>query len=168
MVHVFCSPGMHMRRRMLLGLVLLAAFSLPAAARVELSGGRSQTTQRQWTNVFFAEWIGAPRPVWKLRWAPDVGLGRFNARPDLPGIRLHHDVWVGAAGARLYLWRNAFFGFQGALTDGKTDALSTPYEFVSTLGWQGHHWQVMVRHISNDDFHKPNHGETMLLLGLAF
>ena len=91
MVHVFCSPGMHMRRRMLLGLVLLAAFSLLAAARVELSGGRSQTTQRQWTNVFFAEWIGAPRPVWKLRWAPDVGLGRFNARPDLPG---RHQVQI--------------------------------------------------------------------------
>jgi len=27
---------------------------------------------------------------------------------------------------------------------------------------------VMVRHISNDDFHEPNHGETMLLLGLGF
>lgn len=101
MVHVFCSPGMHMRRRMLLGLVLLAAFSLPAAARVELSGGRSQTTQRQWTNVFFAEWIGAPRPVWKLRWAPDVGLGRFNARPDLPG-RHQVQIWRKLANQRRY------------------------------------------------------------------
>ena len=159
---------MYMRRHMALRLMLLAAFSLPAVARVELSGGRSQTTHQDWTTVFFAEWVGAPRPVWKFRWAPDVGVGHFNARPNLLGIRLDNDVWVGAVGVRLYLWRGAFFGFQGALTDGKTDALSTPYEFVSTLGWQSHHWQVMVRHISNDDFHEPNHGETMLLLGLGF
>lgn len=157
-----------MHWRTILVLMSLVLLSLPAAARVELSGGRSQTTHRDWTTVFFAEWIAGPRPVWKLHWAPDVGLGHFDARDSLPGVRLDNDVWVGAAGARLYLWRGAFFGFQGALTDGKTDALSTPYEFVSTLGWQAHHWQVMVRHISNGDFHKPNDGETMLLLGVAF
>lgn len=157
-----------MHRRMVPVLVALLLVSLPAAARVELSGGRSQTTHRDWTTVFFAEWIGESRPVWNLRWAPDVGLGHFDARPDLSGVRLDHDVWVAAIGARLYLWHAAFFGFQGALTDGKTDALSTPYEFVSTLGWQGHRWQVMVRHISNGDFHKPNDGETMLLFGVAF
>ena len=157
-----------MHRRTILGLMLLLVFSLPAAARVEFSGGRSETTHKDWTTVFFAEWIGERRPVWIFQWAPDVGLGHFAARANLPGVRLDNDVWVGAVGARLYLWRNAFFGFQGALTDGKTDALSTPYEFVSTLGWQGRHWQVMVRHISNDDFHEPNHGETMVLLGVAF
>ncbi len=157
-----------MRQRMILALMLLLLLSLPAAARVELSGGRSQTTHQDWTSVFFAEWIGAPQPEWKLHWAPGVGLGHFNARLNLPGVRLDNDVWVGAVGARLYLWRGAFFEFQGALTDGKTDALSTPYEFVSTLGWQGHYWQLMARHISNDDFHEPNHGETMLSLGVAF
>lgn len=157
-----------MQGRTGLVLALLLLCSLPAGARVELSGGRSQTTHRDWTTVFFAEWVGGLRPLWRLRCAPAVGLGHFNARQDLPGVRLDHDVWVGAVGARLYLWRDAFFEFQGALTDGKTDALSTPYEFVSTLGWQAHHWQVMVRHISNDDFHEPNHGETMVLLGVGF
>lgn len=157
-----------MHRPKILVSMLLVLLSMPAAARVELSGGRSQTTHRDWTSVFFAEWIGEPRPVWNLQWAPDVGLGRFEARADLLGVRLDNDVWVGAAGARLYLWRGAFFGFQGALTDGKTDALSTPYEFVSTLGWEGHRWQVMLRHVSNGDFHKPNDGETTLLLGVAF
>src|SRR6185437_4855645 len=98
-----------MPRRMILSLMLLAAFSLPAAARVELSGGRSQTTHQDWTTVFFAEWIGAPRPVWGLRWAPDVGLGHFNARPNLPGIRLDNDVWVGAVGVRLYLGQRVFW-----------------------------------------------------------
>ncbi|HET6907541.1 MAG TPA: lipid A 3-O-deacylase [Rhodanobacteraceae bacterium] len=155
---------------------LLAAFVLAAllacipraAARVELSGGRSMTLHHDWTTVFFAEWIGDARPWWKFNWAPAIGLGHFNARTDLPNARLDNDVWVGAAGARLYLWRGAFFGFQVAATDGKTDALSTPYEFVSSLGWQGAHWQLVARHVSNGDFHKPNHGETMLLAGVAF
>ena len=48
-----------MHRRMVLGLILLLVFSLPATARVELSGGRSQTTHQDWTNAFFAKWIGA-------------------------------------------------------------------------------------------------------------
>jgi len=151
-----------------LALAALLACIPRAAARLELSGGRSITLRHDWTTVFFAEWIGDARPWWKFAWAPALSLGHFDARPDLAGARLDHDVWVGAAGARLYLWRGAFFGFQAAATDGKTDALSTPYEFVSSLGWQGAHWQVMARHISNGDFHKPNHGETMLLAGVAF
>jgi hypothetical protein len=140
----------------------------PASARVEVSVGRSVTLIHRWTDVEFVEWIGDPRPVWKLDWSPALGLGHFAARPDTPTARLDHDVFVGAAGARLYLWRGAFFGFQVAATAGRTDALSTPYEFVSTLGWQGRHWQLMARHISNGDFHEPNHGETMLLAGFAF
>jgi hypothetical protein len=147
---------------------LCAGFCLPAAARVEISAGRSVTIRHDWTDTAFVEWIGNARPWWKLAWAPAVSLGHFDARPDLPGERLDHGVWVGAAGVRLYLWRGAFFGFQVGATDGKTDALSTPYEFVSTLGWQGQHWQLMARHISNGDFHEPNHGETMLLAGVGF
>ena len=99
---------MPMRRRIVLGLMLLLVFSLPAAARVELSGGRSQTTQQDWTSVFFAEWIGAPRPVWKLRWAPGRWTRAFQCAPRLARYPAHNDVWVGAAGARLYLWRKAF------------------------------------------------------------
>lgn len=149
-------------------LLALPGYALAAAARVDVSVGRSVTIGDDWTNVAFVEWIANPRPVGKFTWAPAFGLGHFGARPNLPGERLDHPVWVGAAGARLYVWRGAFFQFQGALTAGKTDALSTPYEFVSTTGWQARHWQVMLRHISNGDFHEPNHGETMALIGFAF
>ena len=51
-----------MHRRMTLALMLLLAFSLPAAARVELSGGHSQTTHQDWTTIFFAEWV----PGWEV------------------------------------------------------------------------------------------------------
>jgi hypothetical protein len=138
-----------------------------AQARVEISAGRSQTPRHGGTDVGFIEWIGDPRPAWKLAWAPAFSLGRFNAR-DTYAERLNHAVWVAAGGARLYGWRDLFLGFQVAATHGKTDALSSTYEFVSSLGWQGRHWQVLVRHISNGELHLPNHGETMLLAGVAF
>ncbi|TAN08240.1 MAG: lipid A 3-O-deacylase [Rhodanobacteraceae bacterium] len=148
--------------------VWVCLWSAAAQARVEVSAGRSFTSHHQWTDAGFIEWVGAARPVWRLHWAPAFGLGRFSARRNSTDLRLHHAVWVGAAGARLYLWRQAFFGSQAAATGGRTDALSSPYEFVSSLGWQGRHWQLLVRHISNGDLHKPNHGETMLLVGMAF
>lgn len=162
--------------------LLLAALLLPAcvlpcppanagAARsgIELSGGRSYTMRSRWTDVAFLEWSGSPQPLLGgAQWAPDVLLGRVAARQASLGNHLDHTVWIGAGGARAYVWRGAFLSFQVGATSGHTDALSTPYEFVSSLGWQGRHWVAMVRHISNGDFHKPNHGETMFLLGLRF
>lgn len=151
---------------------LLPSPPAPAAgpgSGLELSAGRSFTMRDKWTNAAFLEWTGAPRPLlgW-VRWAPAVALGRVAARNPSQGNHLDHTVWVGAGGARAYFWRDAFLGFQVAATGGRTDALSTPCEFISSLGWQGGHWVVMARHISNGDFHKPNHGETMFLLGLRF
>jgi hypothetical protein len=59
-----------------------------------------------------------------------------------------------------------FFSFQPALHAGRTQALSSVYEFVSTLGWQGRVASIQVRHISNGSLHPPNCGETMVLLGV--
>jgi hypothetical protein len=149
----------------------LLALAVPqmATARIELSAGRSDTLKpKQYTDAEFVEWIGDAQPLWQIAWAPAFALGHFGPRDDLPHARLDNAVWVGAAGARAYLWRGLYFGFQVATTHGKTDALSSPYEFVSSFGWQGEHWQVFARHISNGDLHEPNHGETMLMAGLAF
>lgn len=148
---------------------LLLFCAAPAGARVEISAGQSWTLlPYQYTDVAFAEWLGDARPWWKIAWSPALTLGFVESRPNTPTVRLDENVWVFAGGARAYLWRDLFFGFEFATTSGKTDALSTPYEFVSSLGWQASHFQVMLRHISNGDFHEPNHGETMLLVGVAF
>ena len=147
----------------------LAACSATSYARVELSVGQSWTLlPYRYTDVAFAEWSGDARPWWKIAWSPALSLGFVASRENTETVRLDENVWVFAGGARAYLWRDLFFGFQFATTAGKTDALSTPYEFVSSLGWQGEHFQVMFRHISNGDFHEPNHGETMFLVGAAF
>lgn len=77
-----------------------------------------------------------------------------------------------AAGARFRYgapgdwYHHFFFGFQPALHTGRTRALSSAYEFVSTLGWQAERFSVPICHISNGSLHEPNCGETMLLLGV--
>ena len=64
--------------------------------------------------------------------------------------------------------RGLFLSVQPALQSGRTQALSSGYEFVSTLGWQGRHVSVQIRHVSNAGLHAPNRGETMALLGVGF
>jgi hypothetical protein len=65
-------------------------------------------------------------------------------------------------------YRSLFFSFQSAVQTGRTQALSTPCEFVSTLGWEGRRFSGQVWHISNGNLHHPNRGEIMALLGVAF
>jgi hypothetical protein len=47
-------------------------------------------------------------------------------------------------------------------------ALSSAFEFTTTVGYQGDHWSVGVRHISNGGIHEPNRGETLAVVGFAF
>jgi hypothetical protein len=114
----------------------------------------------------------------RFSWSPDVSLGwldgRAIARYDGSRYTTRDQVWVVAGGARFHYgdasdwYRPLFLSFQPALQTGRTQALSTPYEFVSTLGWQGQRFSVQVRHISNGNLHSPNRGETMALVGVAF
>ena len=160
----------------------LAATALPAAAEthIEIQGGRSYMDSHP-TDAFFIESVFAARPIGASRftWSPDVSIGYINGRNvgryenSHPGV--NNNVWVGAAGARLHYgtdgdWYHPFFfSFQVAGTaGGRTQALSSAYEFVSTLGWQWKYLSFQVRHISNGSFQEPNRGETMALVGLGF
>ena len=153
-------------------LVLSLAF-LPSRAPAddgahwEILGGRSVTLHSQWADALFVERLGEARALGPIAWMPDVGIGWIDSR-STRAARLDHDVALLALGARVPIWRGIFVGEQLGITHGKTDALSSTGEFVSTLGWQGGRWVALVRHISNADLHTPNHGETMLLAGFAF
>lgn len=158
----------------------LAFAALPAAAtHVELQVGRSYM-ESYGANTVFVEGVFAEHALGNtgLAWSPDVSLGWINGR-DPARYRLYRystrpDAWLGAAGVRLRFananaWYSPlFFSFQPALHGGRTLALSSSYEFVSTLGWQEKHWSLQIRHVSNGDLHLPNRGETMALLGLGF
>jgi len=170
----FYSYGFHLRIVLTVGLAVTAALSwVPSAsaASIETLAGRSVTTQQRWTDTVFVTTVGNWRPLGvngSWRWAPEAGLGWFKARSNSKE-NLDHATLILYGGARLGgWWRQAFVGFGVGLTKYRTAALSSPYEFVSSLGWQGRHYVLMVRHISNARLHRPNLGETMLLVGLRF
>jgi Lipid A 3-O-deacylase (PagL) len=161
--------------------LLLATAALPvAAAHLEVQGGRSYMDDHG-ANTAFIETTFAPHAVGssgRLEWSPDVSLGWIDGR-DVHRYRhaeydTSHSVALLAAGARFHYgapgawYRPLFFSFQLAANNQTTQALSSHYQFVSTLGWQGEHLSLQIRHISNGGLNGPNRGETMALVGVGF
>jgi hypothetical protein len=160
-------------------LAVLPATAATAATRLEVQAGRSYMDSHG-TNAGFVEAVFAAQPLGHTRftWSPDVSLGwidgRNVARYDYSRYTTREAVALAAGGARFHRgdagdwYQPLFFSFQVAATNHTTQALSSHYQFVSTLGWQAKHFSVSIRHISNGSLHAPNRGETMALVGLAF
>jgi hypothetical protein len=158
----------------------LAASGLPAlAASVEIQAGRSYMDSDA-TDALFVERVFDAHRIGDSRWnwSPAVSLGWIQGR-DVVRFRgsryaTQQDAWLLAAGARIQYgeagawYRHLYLGFQLACNSARTQALSSPYEFVSTLGWQGRRFSVQLRHVSNGNLHDPNRGETMALVGVRF
>lgn len=152
--------------------LIAAATVIPApahAADFNITAGRSVTSGSRWTSSAFVNAGGGVYDWHGLHLQPVGTLGWVKSR-DTPHDHLDHDVFVAGGGLRLVsLWHGAFFSFQLGVAGGRTDALSSAGQFISSLGWQGDHWVVMVRHISNGRiFPGKNLGETMLVAGLRF
>lgn len=158
----------------------LAFAALPAAAaHVELQAGRSYMDSHA-ANTVFVETVFDEHPLGDsgLHWAPDLSLGwidgRGMGRYDHARYGTRDAIWLAAGGVRLNAGSSAdwyhhfFYSFQVALHGGRTQALSSAYEFVNTVGWQWRHVSFEIRHISNGGLHEPNRGETMALVGLGF
>jgi hypothetical protein len=160
--------------------ICLALLAPPAAAaHLEIEGGRSYMDSYG-SNVLFLESVFDDHYIGDSRfsWTPDVSLGWINGR-DIAHYRYSDpsttdDAWILAGGVRLHYgnpdnwYRRLFFSFQPAAQSAHTQALSSPYEFVTTVGWQGRRFSFEIRHISNGDLHIPNRGETMALVGVGF
>ncbi|MGN2243497.1 acyloxyacyl hydrolase [Frateuria sp. GZRR33] len=160
--------------------LLLATAALPAAGtHLEVQGGRSYMDNHG-ANAAFVEATFAPHAIGssRLDWSPDVSAGWIDSRD----VRRYRDaefdtrssVSLLAAGARFHYgapdawYRPLFFSFQLAGINHTTQALSSHYQFVSTLGWQGRHLSFHLRHVSNGGLNGPNRGETMALVGVGF
>jgi hypothetical protein len=157
----------------------VAADECGATSRVELQVGRSYMDSSG-APTAFAEAVFSLRSAGATRfsWAPDISLGWIGGR-DMQRYRRSRyattdAIWLVAAGVRIRYgsdsdwYHRLFFSFQPALHAGRTQALSSAYEFVSSMGWQGERFSFQLRHISNASFHEPNRGETMALLGVRF
>jgi len=168
------------RARQLALALALFPFALPAqTVHLQIEGGRSYMDGHG-APALFIEGVFNARPLGDSGWsvAPDVSLGWIDGR-DIARFRdnrypTQDEAWLLAAGARVRYgdagdWRHHWFlSFQPAYNTARTQALSSPYEFVTTVGWQGRRFSFQIRHVSNARLHKPNRGETMALVGVGF
>jgi hypothetical protein len=137
------------------------------ASAVDVTAGASTTVGLRWTPVAFLDYVGDTHDD-AITWQPTATLGVIGSRSDRRDD-LDHDVFIAGAGGRWVWWRHAFLGFELGYASQHTDALSSHAQFISSLGWQGDRFVVMLRHISNGDlFGGRNLGETMVLAGLSF
>jgi hypothetical protein len=158
----------------------LSLFTLPASAtHLEIQGGRSYMDSYG-SNTLWIEGVFNEHPIGQGRftWAPDASIGWVNGR-NVERYRYSSpntmdDVYLLAAGARFHYgdesnWYHHFFAsIQAAGQTGRTQALSSGYEFVSTVGWQAGNFSLQIRHVSNASLKEPNRGETMALAGVGF
>ena len=181
--HLFsCIPKRRRDVMCLRGLLALGLTApiLPAMAttRWEIQAGPSymdctSTPAVFLESVFNEQRLGSSR----FTWSPDVSLGWIDGRDvqrfRYGGYTTKDSIGLIAGGVRVHYgdasdwYRPLFVGFQPALHSGRTQALSSAYEFVTTIGWQGQRFSFQIRHISNGALHEPNRGETMALVGIA-
>ncbi|HUB89706.1 MAG TPA: acyloxyacyl hydrolase [Dyella sp.] len=171
---------MHPFTRGAAAVLLFALPALPAmAARFELQGGvsymDSYSTPAAFGEVIFDEHsFGSSN----FTWAPDITAGWISGRDlrryDNSRYTTRDDIGLVAAGVRIHYgpadawYRRLFISEQPTVHTGRTEALSSAFEFTTTVGYQANHWSVGIRHISNAGIHEPNRGETMAVVGIAF
>lgn len=154
-----------------LGLVF--GYAMPArAAGFDLAAGRSAAGPAAGSGIgdatvaflTVAPTIGDDD---KVGFAPIGTLGWVGSHHTSQG-HLDRSVFLAAGGLRYRFFRRFFVSEQIAVTSVRTSALSSRFEFMTTLGVQVGHVMLMARHISNAHLigGGPNHGETMLLIGV--
>lgn len=150
---------------------LLAALPLTAnATGFDVAAGPTVTSAERTAPAVFASLFGTQPATGEWQFEPIGTLGWIGAhhtkREDL-----HREVFLAGGGVRIVAPQQHWFASeQIGVTSRETDALSSRFEFMTSVGWQGGHFVVMLRHISNGGIigHGPNLGETMLLAGVRW
>lgn len=151
-------------------LLVLASPAVAHAAAFDITAGPSVTASERTTTAVFASVLGT-RPVdsqWHIE--PIGTLGWVDARHTRKDD-LDHEVFLAAGGGRVIApGHHWFISEQITATSNRTDALSSHFEFMTSVGWQDGHVIAMLRHISNAHILGcgRNLGETMLLAGLRW
>ena len=140
------------------------------AAGFDLVAGPSVTASERTTAAVFASVFGERPEDNHIHFEPIGTLGWIDSR-NTRKDDLDHQVFVAGAGVRILAANHHWFvSEQLATTSTRTDALSSRFEFMTSIGWQRGHFIVMLRHISNAHLvgGGKNLGETMLLGGVKF
>lgn len=163
-------PEFGLRIAFIITLVALAILvcHCAQAAGYNIVAGPSMTSGHRSTVAVFASVFREPPVDGHFRLEPIATLGWIRDHHTYRE-HLHHSVYLAGAGVRLLSpgvhW---FVGVQLAATSDRTDALSSPLEFIDSAGWQDGRLTLMLRHVSNGHIvgGSPNMGETMLLAGI--
>jgi hypothetical protein len=153
------------------GLLTLLVFPLAShAAGFDITAGPSVTSSERATTAVFASAFGERPDDNRIHFEPVGTLGWIDSRSTRKD-NLDHEVFVAGGGLRILAANHHWFvSEQLATTSTRTDALSSRFEFMTSVGWQHGHFIVMLRHISNAHLlgGGKNLGETMLLGGVKF
>lgn len=154
-------------------LLLAIGFGMPgvaAAAGFDVVAGPSITSSERTTAAVFASVFGTAPDDGHFQFRPIATAGWVDSR-STRNDDLDHEVFLAGGGVRVVApGQHWFASEQIAATSTRTDALSSRFEFMTSLGWQDGHFTVMLRHVSNAHLlgGGKNLGETMLLAGVKF
>jgi hypothetical protein len=134
----------------------------PAHAAIEAGLGFVDEIAGETSQIATLAWQFGPDNHWEAL------LAFIAERDDLepPGYAESH-TFV-AISRRRHLRDTGWFLSSGvALSSGDDDdeILSGHFQFLTGGGWQGEHWAITLRHISNANITGRNRGETFLLVG---
>ena len=153
--------------------LLVLVLALPLAGHAggfNLIAGPSITSSQRTTAAVFASAFGERPDDNRIHFEPIGTLGWIDSRNSRTD-NLEHEVFVAGAGVRMLAANHHWFASeQLAATSTRTDALSSRFEFMTSIGWQQGHFIMLLRHISNAHVlgGGKNLGETMLLAGVKF
>lgn len=147
----------------------LAVATAAHAAEFDIAAGASATAGARWAPALFADAVAVAPDDGDMHFEPIGSVGGIGSR-GIEHENLDHTVFLIAGGLRYGRADGLFVGEQIAATSTRTDALSSRFEFMTSLGWRDGRWLVMLRHVSNAHIigGGRNLGETMLLAGLRF
>jgi len=151
--------------------VLLALIICPGAANAQLQldigAGISFTRDNEDTPALALAWLPLWREVRGGLLRGEYGAMQLRGRDD-SRYRNVQTVRIVHAGIRYERPGGLTIGFGLGAQHKKTDALSGDPQFISTIGWRWDRLSLLLRHISNGGFDKPNDGENVLQLAWRF
>ncbi|MGN6314215.1 MAG: hypothetical protein ACTHMO_10735 [Rhodanobacteraceae bacterium] len=152
-----------------LALGLAGAATAARAVEFDVAGGASATAGTRWAPALFADATASPPDDGRAHFEPIGSVGVIGSR-TAAHENLDHTVFLVAGGLRYGREDGLFVSEQIAATSTRTDALSSRFEFMTSIGWRDGRWMVLLRHSSNAHIlgGGRNLGETMLLAGLRF
>ncbi|MEO6966949.1 MAG: hypothetical protein ABI132_00605 [Rhodanobacteraceae bacterium] len=133
---------------LLLLAIALLSIGHASASEFDLAAGASATAGVRWTPAVFFAVTATSADNGHAHFAPIASAGFIGSR-STPVHDFAHNGFLAGGGVRYGRDPGLFVSEQIMATSTRIDALSSRFEFMTSLGWQRSRYVVLVRHISN-------------------